>query len=741
MNASYIYLSWRDRQVPSGRVIVLDAGDGRGGPLGPMRGEPSCPKCGGRVRAPGLFADSWQCDRARHRASAAAGRPAERRGPRRGGAPGAGAGVDALAAAGRLALHRRRLRGRRPQRRPRHRRRLLGARAARRSGRADAGRRGAGRRARRALRRDRRPRPGPAHVRRQAAARQGRSPPAGRPRCGTSAAAPDDRAVFAGEARGLWLWAVVWPEQSGLLMYDELVLTDLRDAGAEVDLLPCGALSPPQPVLTAGSSPAYGRARTGRSGPCPGSRRSDRLSLAAPCPPSSSPLESAPCASTCTPTPRPRTVRTPPPSWCATPPRPGWTSSRSPTTTPSRGHAEALARAARRADPGHRRRAVLPARRHQPAHAGVPLRPRGARARPRARARTGRPGAARPGHGGQAPRAGRARRPGSRSPGSPATARSAGRTSPPRWSKLGVVATVSDAFTPEWLADGGRAYVEKHELDPFDAIRLVKAAGGVTVFAHPLAVKRGECVPESAIAELAAAGLDGIEVDHMDHDEPTRARLRGLAADLGLLATGSSDYHGSRKTCRLGEYTTDPEIYGEITRRAARGLPGCRRPLRAEPLPARPASAPPALHVPSPSPPGLPRPTLSRKALTVFDVAVFGSLFLTLFVIMDPPGITPIFLALTSGRPAKVQRRMAWQAVGRRLRRDRRLRASRPADPGLSARLRPRADDRRWSAAAAHRARPADRQDGRAEADQGRQRRAGAAGHAAAGRARARSSR
>ncbi|MFE7131446.1 MarC family protein [Streptomyces sp. NPDC057638] len=47
----------------------------------------------------------------------------------------------------------------------------------------------------------------------------------------------------------------------------------------------------------------------------------------------------------------------------------------------------------------------------------------------------------------------------------------------------------------------------------------------------------------------------------------------------------------------------------------------------------------------------------------MFDLAVFGSLFLTLFVIMDPPGITPIFLALTSGRPAKIQRRMAWQAV------------------------------------------------------------------------------
>ncbi|MFE2090906.1 PHP domain-containing protein [Streptomyces sp. NPDC059460] len=139
--------------------------------------------------------------------------------------------------------------------------------------------------------------------------------------------------------------------------------------------------------------------------------------------------------------------------------------------------------------------------------------------------------------------------------------------------ELGVVETVSDAFTPEWLADGGRAYAQKHELDPFDAIRLVKAAGGVTVFAHPLAVKRGEVVPEAAIARLAAAGLDGIEVDHMDHDESTRARLRGLAKELGLLATGSSDYHGSRKTVQLGEYTTDPEIYGEITRRATGAFP------------------------------------------------------------------------------------------------------------------------------------------------------------------------
>ncbi|MYQ46103.1 PHP domain-containing protein [Streptomyces sp. SID4985] len=139
--------------------------------------------------------------------------------------------------------------------------------------------------------------------------------------------------------------------------------------------------------------------------------------------------------------------------------------------------------------------------------------------------------------------------------------------------ELGVVPTVGDAFTPEWLADGGRAYVPKHETDPFEAIRLVKNAGGVTVFAHPAAVKRGRTVPEATTAKLAEAGLDGIEVDHMDHDPATRTRLRDLAGEVGLLATGSSDYHGSRKTVALGANTTDPEVYGEIIRRATGAFP------------------------------------------------------------------------------------------------------------------------------------------------------------------------
>jgi hypothetical protein len=56
--------------------------------------------------------------------------------------------------------------------------------------------------------------------------------------------APGDRAVYAGEALGLWLWAVLRPGRAGHVLYDDVVLTDLRDAGAELDLIPCGALSP-----------------------------------------------------------------------------------------------------------------------------------------------------------------------------------------------------------------------------------------------------------------------------------------------------------------------------------------------------------------------------------------------------------------------------------------------------------------------------------------------------------------
>jgi predicted metal-dependent phosphoesterase TrpH len=140
----------------------------------------------------------------------------------------------------------------------------------------------------------------------------------------------------------------------------------------------------------------------------------------------------------------------------------------------------------------------------------------------------------------------------------------------------GVIADVSAAFTPDWIGDGGRAYVEKYSLTPARAISLVKGAGGVTVFAHPAAATRGAVVDVAAIETFATAGLDGLEVDHPDHDQPTRARLRDIAADLGLLVTGSSDYHGSIKDAELGANTTDPDVFDALVGRATGAPVMCR---------------------------------------------------------------------------------------------------------------------------------------------------------------------
>jgi predicted metal-dependent phosphoesterase TrpH len=137
----------------------------------------------------------------------------------------------------------------------------------------------------------------------------------------------------------------------------------------------------------------------------------------------------------------------------------------------------------------------------------------------------------------------------------------------------GLVPTVADAFTPEWIGTGGRHWAGKLELEAWEAVALVRAAGGVTVFAHPGASARGRTVPDSLYADLADAGLAGLEVDHVDHDEATRDHLRGLAADLGLLVTGSSDFHGAHKTVALGALTTSESAYERLVAQATGAVP------------------------------------------------------------------------------------------------------------------------------------------------------------------------
>ena len=134
--------------------------------------------------------------------------------------------------------------------------------------------------------------------------------------------------------------------------------------------------------------------------------------------------------------------------------------------------------------------------------------------------------------------------------------------------ELGYVADRREAFDG-WLADDRSIFVPRYGIPLRRALALVRAAGGAAVIAHPWGRQSREVLSEAVLAELAGAGvLDGLEVDHQDHDEQTRAELRDLAQALDVLVTGSSDYHGLGKLGHgLGCNTSSAEVYGELHRR------------------------------------------------------------------------------------------------------------------------------------------------------------------------------
>ncbi|MET0447154.1 MAG: PHP domain-containing protein [Aeromicrobium sp.] len=135
----------------------------------------------------------------------------------------------------------------------------------------------------------------------------------------------------------------------------------------------------------------------------------------------------------------------------------------------------------------------------------------------------------------------------------------------------GYVADRDEAFR-DWLYDNGPAYVERYGAPLSDAIDLVRAAGGVPVIAHPWARRGRRVLTPEVLAKLAAQGLAGIEVDHNNHSDAVRHELRGIAADLDLVVTGASDYHGTGKgpEFHLGAHTTAPEELEKLEERLDR---------------------------------------------------------------------------------------------------------------------------------------------------------------------------
>ncbi|WP_336658469.1 PHP domain-containing protein [Leucobacter sp. USHLN153] len=114
----------------------------------------------------------------------------------------------------------------------------------------------------------------------------------------------------------------------------------------------------------------------------------------------------------------------------------------------------------------------------------------------------------------------------------------------------------SAVFT-ELLHPRSPYYLGTDAIDTVEAIRLVRAAGGVSVLAHPAAFRQRTPTSAAELGELAQAGLAGVELRHPEHRDDWMPPIIAAAAKLGLEATGSSDYHGAGKPNLLGQQVTD----------------------------------------------------------------------------------------------------------------------------------------------------------------------------------------
>jgi predicted metal-dependent phosphoesterase TrpH len=130
--------------------------------------------------------------------------------------------------------------------------------------------------------------------------------------------------------------------------------------------------------------------------------------------------------------------------------------------------------------------------------------------------------------------------------------------------KKGYVKSIHEAFA-QYIGEQGEAYVRKDRLSAEEAVHAIHEAGGLAVLAHPTQLGITSTAQfDHAVAKLKALGVDGIETRHSDHTPRDTERFAKLAAKLGLAVSGGSDYHGSRKTIRLGSQKVPISVHQEL---------------------------------------------------------------------------------------------------------------------------------------------------------------------------------
>jgi predicted metal-dependent phosphoesterase TrpH len=131
--------------------------------------------------------------------------------------------------------------------------------------------------------------------------------------------------------------------------------------------------------------------------------------------------------------------------------------------------------------------------------------------------------------------------------------------------KKGIVADVSEAFE-HFLASHGPYHVPHYAPRLTRALEVINQAGGVAILAHPLSGDRRYALDGAhsverlidQLSDLQRHGLSGVEIDHRENAPQHLEALKQAATRLGLIQTGSSDYHGDKKPNRLGENLTNP---------------------------------------------------------------------------------------------------------------------------------------------------------------------------------------
>ncbi len=110
----------------------------------------------------------------------------------------------------------------------------------------------------------------------------------------------------------------------------------------------------------------------------------------------------------------------------------------------------------------------------------------------------------------------------------------------------GYIKSMKEAFE-RYIDDHGPCYVPREKVTPKQAVKLILAAKGIPILAHPMLYHMSEERLDTLTAKLKEAGLMGIEAIYSTYCPAEERQVRALAAKYGLLLSGGSDFHGANK--------------------------------------------------------------------------------------------------------------------------------------------------------------------------------------------------